>query len=98
MGSRTPPTDKPQRNDEELHPLRVLLVHDDIVLVRTLKAGLEAEGLSVVTAGTGAETIALMANPNIDVDVLVMDLELPDSWGSQVRHRSQVSCPNPIHK
>ncbi len=94
MGSRTPHAERPQHHDEGNHPLRVLLVDDDADLIKSLKAGLEAQGLSVVAAGTAAQALELMADPNIDIDVLVMDLVLPDSWGSQVAMERTLYRPN----
>lgn len=94
MGSRTPHTERPQHHDEGNHPLRVLLVDDDADLITSLKAGLDAHGLIVVAAGTAAEALAMMADPNIDIDVLVMDLVLPDSWGSQVAMERTLYRPN----
>jgi two-component system cell cycle sensor histidine kinase/response regulator CckA len=64
--------------------LRVLLVDDDLALTRSLTAGLQAHGLSVVSAGTAAEALALIADPAVGIDVIVMDVVLPDSFGSQV--------------
>jgi DNA-binding NtrC family response regulator len=59
-------------------------VDDDAALTRSLAAGLEANGLSVVAAGTAAEALALIADPAVQIDVIVMDVVLPDSFGSQV--------------
>jgi DNA-binding NtrC family response regulator len=65
-------------------PLRVLLVDDDTALIRSLTAGLQAHGLSVTPAGTAAEALAVIADPAVEIDVIVMDVVLPDSFGSQV--------------
>jgi CheY-like chemotaxis protein len=64
--------------------IRVLLVDDDLALTRSLTAGMEAHGLSVVAAGTATEALALIADPSVGIDVIVMDVVLPDSFGSQV--------------
>jgi DNA-binding NtrC family response regulator len=65
-------------------PIQVLLVDDDQDLVKSLTPGLEAQGLRVVSAGTAAGALALISDPAVEIDVIVMDLVLPDSWGSQV--------------
>ena len=78
VGSGTEPPKKDQR------PLRVLLVDDDLALIRSLTAGLKAHGLDVVPAGTAAEALALIADSSVEMDVIVMDVVLPDSFGSQV--------------
>lgn len=65
-------------------PLNVLLVDDDDGLRDALSQGLRARGFMVTAAGTAAEAMASIADPAIAIDVLVMDLVLPDSWGPQV--------------
>jgi DNA-binding NtrC family response regulator len=78
------PSAGPHGKDEDGTALRVLLVDDDLALIRSLTAGLQAHGLSVVAAGTAADALALIADPSVGIDVIVMDVVLPDSWGSQV--------------
>ena len=78
MGSGT------DQRGEQTTPLRVLIVDDDLALIRSLTAGLRAHGLEVVAAGTAAEALALIADPAVGMDVIVMDVVLPDSFGSQV--------------
>jgi DNA-binding response OmpR family regulator len=62
--------------------ISVLLVEDDQDLNRGLSLGLRREGLNVVSALTAAEGLKIVADPDVAVDVLVMDLHLPDSWGA----------------
>ena len=64
--------------------IRVLLVDDDEALTKSLSTALQAHGLQVVSAATAAEALALISNPGVGIDVIVMDLVLPDSWGSLV--------------
>jgi two-component system, OmpR family, response regulator RegX3 len=61
---------------------RILLVEDDISIVQPLSAGLLRDGFEVVTAGTGAEALALL-----DVDIVLLDLGLPDLDGRDVCRR-----------
>jgi DNA-binding NtrC family response regulator len=75
-------------------PLEVLLVDDDASLIKSLTAGLKAHGLGVVAAGTAAEALALIADPTVPMDVIVMDVVLPDSWGSQVAMERTLYRPN----
>jgi DNA-binding NtrC family response regulator len=74
--------------------LRVLLVDDDLDLVKSLSGAMEKLGLRVITAGTAAGALTLMADPAIPIDVIVMDLVLPDSWGSQVAMERTVYRPD----
>lgn len=66
-------------------PLDVLLVDDDPDLREVLAKGLRRLGFNVVPVGTADEAIDAVAHPErVAVDVIVMDMVLPDSWGSQV--------------
>jgi DNA-binding NtrC family response regulator len=74
----------PGTENREGASLHVLLVDDDLALTRSLSAGLQAHGLSVVAAGTATEALAVIADSSVPIDVIVMDVVLPDSFGSQV--------------
>jgi two-component system, cell cycle sensor histidine kinase and response regulator CckA len=69
--------------DPEQKP-HVLLVDDDPDLRRVFSSGLGKKGFQVVSAGSAEEAIRLAADPEVEIDVIVMDIVLPDSWGSQV--------------
>ncbi len=63
----------------------ILLVDDDVALLRTLSLNLRARGDQVVTAETGGE--ALEAAQRTSPDVVILDLGLPDVSGVEVlRH------------
>ena len=70
-----------------------LVVEDELKLRELLRSHLELAGLSVLTAATGAEAIALACHAS--PDVVVLDLRLPDIPGEDIaielRHRSDVS-------
>ncbi len=61
--------------------LGVLLVEDDPELRRTLQAALQVEGYRVLTAASLSEGMALLANAADAVDLVVLDLGLPDGDG-----------------
>jgi two-component system KDP operon response regulator KdpE len=61
---------------------RVLVVDDEPVIVRGLRANLEAAGYDVATAATAAE--ALQAAALRSPDAVVLDLRLPDGDGLDV--------------
>lgn len=66
-------------------PLTVLIVDDENQVRRFLRAGFELEGYQVheaVTGGEGIKTATLRA-----LDLVVVDLELPDMDGSDVIER-----------
>lgn len=72
--------------------LRVLLVEDDRELRATLRAALAVEGYEVLAAASLADARAQLAVQG--VDLLILDLGLPDGDGAQLltelRKRSQV--------
>src|SRR5665648_183596 len=61
-------------------PIRVLVVDDDAAVVETVRAGLEADGMHVVSAGDGAEALDVLRRE--DVDVIILDIMMPrvDGW------------------
>lgn len=61
---------------------RVLVVDDDVQVVRALRAGLAVEGYDVVSAGNGETALDLAAGTR--VDLVVLDLELPGIDGVEV--------------
>jgi two-component system, OmpR family, response regulator RegX3 len=69
--------------------MRVLVVEDEEAIAEPLAEGLRREGFSVTVAGTGAEALAAD-----EVDVVLLDLRLPDADGldvcRQLRARSDV--------
>jgi len=62
--------------------MRVLLVEDNLGMVEVLRQGLGEEGLEVVHATTGAAALARVGRA--DLDLLVLDLGLPDRDGLEV--------------
>ncbi|QQS13370.1 MAG: response regulator transcription factor [Rhodospirillales bacterium] len=61
---------------------RVLVVDDEPQIQRFLRPGLTAAGYDVVAAGSGAEALRALAVSSIDV--VVLDLGLPDMDGKDV--------------
>ncbi|GEL16696.1 response regulator [Pseudonocardia asaccharolytica] len=63
-------------------PVTVLVVDDDVQILRALRINLTARGYRVFTAVGGAT--ALRAAADVHPDVVVLDLGLPDIDGTQV--------------
>ena len=59
----------------------MLVVDDDAAICQIYKEVLHGEGYDVVTAGTVAEAMGQMDAANGALDVLVVDLGLPDGDG-----------------
>jgi DNA-binding NtrC family response regulator len=64
--------------------VHVLLVDDDDDLRQILGGGLQAMGFTITAASSAAEARAALADDRIRIDVIVIDLMLPDSWGPHV--------------
>ncbi len=70
----------------------VLVVEDELKIRELVRRYLEREALSVLTTGSGAEALTMLETR--DVDLIVLDLNLPDVSGetvaAEVRSRSAV--------
>ena len=72
--------------------LRVLVVDDEQMLAALLASALRYEGWEVTTAGTGIA--AVRSAQEIDPDVIVLDIMLPDFDGLEVMRRVRGHRPN----
>ena len=61
---------------------KILLVDDEVALVKGLKLSLEREGFKVVTAHTGTSALSSLVDEN--PDLMVLDLMLPELDGLEV--------------
>ena len=70
----------------------VLVVEDELKIRELVRRYLEREALSVLTTGSGAEALTMLETQ--DVDLIVLDLNLPDVSGetvaAEVRSRSAI--------
>jgi DNA-binding response OmpR family regulator len=70
----------------------VLVVEDELKIRELVRRYLEREALSVLTTGSGAEALTMLETQ--DVDLIVLDLNLPDVSGetvaAEVRARSAI--------
>lgn len=80
LGSRGTPRAEPGEA-----AIRILVVDDEINLLRALETGLEAEGFAVDTATSGTD--ALWYAQEADYAAIVLDLMLPDLSGFRVCER-----------
>ncbi len=64
------------------HVIRVLLVEDSPLDARTVELSLRhanPQGYNITTTPTMAQAIEHL--DTVDTDVVLLDLQLPDSWG-----------------
>ena len=80
------PTEKQQmldrlhRSDDALMGKKVLVVDDDVRNIFALSSVLERRGMTVLTAGTGREAIAML-DSTPDVALVLMDIMMPEMDG-----------------
>ena len=82
------------QTNELPHPVRVLVVDGDPIIVEMLAVGLGYEGIEVYSASTGLA--ALEQFEARKPDLVLLDLGLPDMDGMEVLRRLRTSSPVPI--
>lgn len=60
---------------------RILIVDDETLLLRTLSNALRDAGYEVLSAGTAGDGETLLQGLDADVDLMVLDVKLPDRSG-----------------
>ena len=65
----------------------ILVIDDDEPMLRLAEAALASGGHQVLTASTGEEALALAVNPKEPVDLLLVDVVLPDINGPELAER-----------
>lgn len=73
---------------------RVLVVDDEIGIVRTLQRSLTGHGYEVITAGQGEQVLSLIEEKH--PDLLLLDLALPGMSGLEVCQRVREQSDLPI--
>lgn len=71
---------------------KILVVDDDVALQRLMQVNLMGLDYEVQVAGTGEEGLTMLAEQNIDVALL--DLQLPDIDGIELVQQSRKYAPN----
>jgi two-component system KDP operon response regulator KdpE len=72
----------------------VLIVEDDPALARALRAMFKSNDFDAREVGTGEEAVTLASQGGIDV--IVLDLGLPDIDGFEVLRRMRTFCDTPV--
>jgi len=85
-------TPEDQAGAEQYQPT-VLLVEDNEVTRFAMAALLAQEGYLVLTAGTGHDALGTMRQPLSPIDVVILDVHLPDASGVDVCTRLRERFP-----
>jgi HAMP domain-containing protein/CheY-like chemotaxis protein len=72
--------DRLHQSDEALVGRKVLVVDDDVRNIFALSSVLERRGMTVLTAGTGREAIAMLEGTP-DIAIVLMDIMMPEMDG-----------------
>jgi two-component system KDP operon response regulator KdpE len=75
------------------HQPTVLLVEDDELVSDAVTRVLVREGYLVLTAATGHDAIGLLKTPSNPIDVVVLDIGLPDVSGADLCARLRELFP-----
>ena len=85
---------RPEKIDAAPKPPLIVLVVDDEEGIRMLERRvLEAEGYTVIEAGSGLEAIALLAT-GAQADLLLADLDMPELGGDEMVSRVRTTRPD----
>ncbi|HEV2239354.1 MAG TPA: response regulator, partial [Ktedonobacterales bacterium] len=72
--------DRLHSSDDDLVARKVLVIDDDVRNIFALSSVLERRGMTVLTAGTGREGIAMLSSTR-DIAVVLMDIMMPEMDG-----------------
>ena len=75
-------------------PSTVFLVEDEELLRGVTKRLLEKRGFIVLQAGSAEEALGVFEAHDGSVDALLMDINLPDGWGSVLAQRLKALQPD----
>jgi PAS domain S-box-containing protein len=72
----------------------VLVVDDEPVVQKTMRAALEHGGFTVLVAGSGAEGVEMFAQRASEVDLVLLDLAMPGMGGEEAFDRLRAVRPD----
>ena len=75
-------------SEEQLDPLNILIVEDEILSAQTLKTELANIGVGVVlTAHNGVDALSMLSEPSESFDLAICDIEMPEMSGYEFVRR-----------
>jgi signal transduction histidine kinase len=79
-----------------MRPLHILLVEDDpadVQIIESMVRRMNGRGHTVLAAGTVREATELLRGTNLDIDIVLLDLSLPDGTGLETVTQLREACP-----
>lgn len=77
-------------------PKTVFLVEDEALLRGVTRRLLVKRGFAIVEAGSAEEALEVLDGYTEPVDALLMDINLPDGWGSVLAQRLKTIRPEMV--
>jgi DNA-binding response OmpR family regulator len=71
----------------------VLIVDDELLIRWAVKSGLQQAGFATIEAGSAAAALAEVRRPDNLVDLVLLDLKLPDSDDLSLLRLIREACP-----
>ncbi len=81
-------------SDAEQHQPTVLVIEDDDDVVVAMSCILSREGYLVMSAGTGHDALGALRQPLSPIDVVILDVHLPDVSGIDLCIRLREMYPH----
>jgi response regulator RpfG family c-di-GMP phosphodiesterase len=78
------------------HPHTLLLVDDEASIIKALQRLLRKEGCTILTAGSGAEALALLEQTGGRVSLIISDQRMPGMNGAQMLEQSVKIAPDAV--
>ena len=77
-----------------MHRLRILVVDDELAIIKLLRANLQADGYEVLAAMDGAEALQIVERES--PDLIILDIMMPKMDGFEVCRRLREWSQIPI--
>ncbi len=71
----------------DIQGLNVLVVDDDHRVLSTIKGLLDHHGCNVLGSDTGLEALKIIERHKVDLDLVILDIQMPDMSGDKVYTR-----------
>jgi CheY-like chemotaxis protein len=88
------PVEKPAVETIEKGTGTILLVDDETIILEAVRPMLEQMGYAVWTAANGREALSIFEKKNSRIDLVILDMVMPDIGGGEVFDRMKMIRPD----